>query len=426
MKKITLCILLNSFILSHAQINKGISGDSNWIKSWTNFKAKTTDYNEASNILAGVINQNTTLYKKNIYLLTGNVYVTNGATLTIEPGTVIRGDFESKGALIITKGSKIIAKGEETNPIVFTTNKNGAERKAGDWGGLIIFGEAPVNRFGSSGQLDLNLEPQYNVYGGENKYSDSGVLNYVRIEFAGKKLSAGKEFNGLSLAGIGSNTKLDFVQVSYSSEDSFEIFGGNLNLNHFISFRANDDDYDFTEGSQCNISNSIAVRNPFVSSAGKPRCFEIESYDVASNADLTKGITTVIANNITLLNEENENAGLTREAIYVREKSTLKISNSVISGFNQCVLLDGKIKTNFDTLDKIKIENMLFNNCNGYIESEIPENNPTLKNYYTNDLFFIECSKTKNTDLFVENDFKKTPDYRIKNNNILTSRLASN
>jgi hypothetical protein len=413
--------------LLNAQITKGISGDSNWIKSWTNFKPKTTDYNESTSILSGVINKNTTLYKKNIYLLTGIVYVTSGATLTIEPGTLIRGDYDTKGTLIITKGCKIIAQGEETNPIIFTSNKSGADRRPGDWGGVIVFGDAPVNRFGSNGQLDLNLDLIYNTYGGQNKDSNSGILKYIRIEFAGRKVGNNKEYDGLSLAGIGSKTVLSNIQVSYANEDSFEIYGGEININNFVSFRAGDDDYDFTEGTQCNIKNSVAIRNPFVSSTGKSRCFEVHSYDIAANADLTKKLTNVVATNITLLNEENDsNSGLTKEAIFIRENCTLKMSNSVISGFNQTVLLDAKIKVNFENLEKIKLENMLFNSCTKYIESEVVENNPSLKTWYTNEKFQIECSKVNNPNLFVENDIKKTPDYRIRNNNMITSRLASN
>lgn len=424
MKKIILSIVLGHLLFANAQTTRGIIGEANWLKNWTNFKSKTTDYKEVSSLLVGVITQNTTLYKKDIYLLTGIVYVTNGATLTIEPGTLIKGDSESNATLVITKGSKIIAQGDETNPIIFTSNKPSSERKSGDWGGLILLGESPTNKF--SGRLDFNLDPKFNVYGGKNEESNSGILKYVRIEFAGGRAKNSEGLNGLSLAGVGNKTILDNIQVSFSNNDSFECYGGTVNLNHFISFRAKENDYNFTEGTQCQINNSIAVRNPYVSNAENSRCFEIQSYDMPSNADLSKKMTTVTASNITLLNEDNSDASLTREAIFVKENSYLSMNNSVISGFNQPMLFDGKIKTNAENLEKIKLQSMLFNNCLGYIESESVEKNELLKNWYNNDAFVIELSKTNNLDFFIDIDVKKTPDYRMKQNQILVSRLATN
>ena len=102
MKKFILCIILSNTLLLNAQSIRGINGDKNWLKSWTNFKPKVTDYNEPNEMLIGVIDKNTTLYKKNIYLIVGKVYVANNAVLTIEPGTLIRGDFDTRGMIVVT------------------------------------------------------------------------------------------------------------------------------------------------------------------------------------------------------------------------------------------------------------------------------------------------------------------------------------
>jgi hypothetical protein len=409
-----------------AQQIKGITGQTNWLNNWTNFKPTTTEYRESNYILSGKIDKSTTLLKKNVYLLVGTVYVTNNATLTIEPGTVIRGDSKVCGSLVITNGATIIANGSETDPIIFTSNKPVSDRKAGDWGGVIVLGGAPTNKFGSVGYLDFNLDPKLNTYGGDNVESNSGILNYIRIEFAGRKVNSTKEINALSLAGIGRKTKINSIQISYSNDDSFEFYGGDLNVNNLVSFRATDDDYDFTEGTQCNINNSIAIRDPYISDVSKSRCLEIDSYDKPENADLTKKLTKVNANNLTLLSTEDNNEGLIKEAIFIRENSFLNIKNSVISGFNQCVLLDAKIKTFTENLEKITLNDMLFNNCKGYIESEIVDNNKAIKNWYTNDKYLIECSKINSKGLFLERDIKKIPDFRLQNSNIITSRLASN
>lgn len=426
MKKLAFVIF--SFISAvslNAQQIKGISGQENWFNSWTNFKPKTTEYNEATQILHGVINENTTLYKKNTYLLMNVVYVANNVTLTIEPGTTIRGDFETCGTLVVTKGAKIIAAGTEANPIVFTSNKNATERKAGDWGGLIILGEAPMNKFGGVGFLDFNLDTKYNIYGGNNSESDSGVLKYVRIEFSGRKLNSLKELNGLSLAGVGNKTQIEYVQVSFSNDDSFECYGGDLKFNNLISFRATDDDFDFTQGAQCTINNSIAIRYPFSSDISRSRCFEIDSYDKIENFDTNKKLTHIVANNMTLVNNENNNQGLVKEAIYIKSDSFLEFKNSIVSGFDQCMLLEDKILENTFNLEKIKLQDMVFNNCAKYIETESGLGKKQIETWYNDPKFNVLISKTNSIDLFIESDIKKNVDFRLKESKLSTSQLAA-
>jgi hypothetical protein len=418
MKKIAF-ILIYSLINSpftNAQQVKGMIGQTNWMTNWTNFKPATTEYRDATNILTGTISQDLKLDKKNTYLLMGVVYLTNNAVLTIEPGTIIKGDLETCGTLVITKGSKIMAEGEETNPIIFTSNKGISERKPGDWGGIILLGEAPINKMGGVSYLDFNLEPTMSHYGGQNSESNSGILKYVRIEYAGRKLNALKELNGLSLAGVGSKTKLSFIQISYSNDDSFECYGGEVNFDNLISFRATDDDFDFTQGVQCNISNSIAIRHPFSSDKSGSRCFEIDSYDKVENADLTKKLTKITANTITLVNAEENNQGLVREAIHIQEKSSLNLSNSVISGFSPFIVLDDKIANISENLAKIKLQHLLINNCTASIQSEEPTNNPEITNWYANNSFYLQYSKISNIELFVESNTKKSPDFRLKAN----------
>jgi len=423
MKKTILIVILSLIpILSiNAQQLKGISGDNNWLNNWTNFKPATTEYNDASNILTGIIDSNTKLYKKNTYRLAGTVYVTKNAVLTIEPGTVIRGDKETCGTLVITKGASIIAEGTETDPIVFTSNNNISERKPGDWGGIIILGDAPINKMGGVSYLDFNLDPAVSYYGGQDLDSNSGILKYVRIEFSGRKINALKELNGLSLAGVGRKTKIDYIQVSYSNDDSFECYGGLVNFNNLISYRATDDDFDYTQGVQCNISNSLAIRHPFSSDISGSRCFEIDSYDKPENTDFSKKLSKITANNITLINMEESSQGLVREAIYVKDKSYFSLNNSVVSGFKQCVLLENKIAAVPVNLAKINLQGILINNCESNIQSEIEANNTEIMNWYNNDSFSLEYSKVPNSSLFSESNTKKIPDFRLKANNVVVS-----
>ncbi|MEO6346997.1 MAG: hypothetical protein ABIO60_03720 [Aquaticitalea sp.] len=153
----TICLFLLVYGNLFAQQEKGIIGSNNWLNSWTEFRPTVVDYGEPTQILSGNITQDTKLYKKDVYLLLGSVFVTENAILTIEPGTVILGDFKTIGSLTISKGSKLIADGLQTDPIIFTSNRS--VKKEGDWGGLFILGKAPIQKFGNSSAINFGLKP---------------------------------------------------------------------------------------------------------------------------------------------------------------------------------------------------------------------------------------------------------------------------
>ena len=194
MKKITLATLFLFIVCSlSAQQEKGIIGYNNWLQTWTEFSPAKNSYDEPTQILSGTIDTDLTLKKRDIYLLLGDVFVTDSTTLTIEPGTVILGDYKSNGTLVITNGSKIVAKGEQTDPIVFTSNR--PLKKPGDWGGIFILGNAPTNNHGNESVINYGLKPdalEDLKYGGDNAMSNSGIMRYVRIEFAGRRTKARK------------------------------------------------------------------------------------------------------------------------------------------------------------------------------------------------------------------------------------------
>jgi len=426
MKKITLmiCLLLAAAGAS-AQQEKGIIGYSNWLDNWTEFKPQKTDSKDANQILAGNITENTKLLKRNVYILQGNVYVTNNAVLTIEPGTVIIGDAVSKGTLVITKGAQIMAAGQETDPIIFTSNQS--MKKAGDWGGLVILGDAPINKFGNAGSYSMDLDPALTIYGGNNQASNSGVLKYVRIEFAGKKVKGMDPFNGLTVAGVGNKTILENIMVSYSGGDSFAFYGGDVNISQLVSFKSINDDFKFTQGVQCRLFNSLAVRSSYLSSnKDGSRCVEVKYYEKKNETDFTKKATFVTATNLTMLNDsENIKAdiqsGLIKEAIYVAENSSLEMKRSVVSGFNPAVLIDSKTEINDANLKKIRFEEMFFNQCSGNIFTENKADNTDLENWYGNSVFFNVYSQTDNKETFVDISNTKRPDYRLQLGKITAS-----
>jgi hypothetical protein len=222
-----------------------------------NIPGNTDDPNETK-ILTGTIDNSVTL-RKGTFTLRGYVYVNNGAVLTIEPGTIIKSDISQKGALIVERGSKLIADGTVTDPIVFTSGKPAGEKAPGDWGGVILLGKAPTNRPTSPAPI---IEGGINrPYGGTDAADNSGTLRYVRIEFSGIAAEPGSEINGLTLGGVGSGTVLENIQVSFGADDAFEFFGGTVNAKNLIALGTYDDDFDFDFGYSGKIQFAVSLRD---------------------------------------------------------------------------------------------------------------------------------------------------------------------
>ncbi|WP_394758804.1 hypothetical protein [Flavobacterium sp.] len=413
MKSKIILLLLFVCYNSNAQKTQGIIGESNWFNGWTNFRPKAVEYNQPNQILTGDIKENTTLTKGNVYLVMGTVHVANNAVLTIEPGTVIRGDYNSTGTLTITKGSKIIAEGTETNPIVFTSNKPASERKPGDWGGVILMGDAPINRFGGVSASFYEPNPLYSPFGGTNDVSDSGILKYVRIEFAGKKIDPKISLNGLTLAAVGNKTKIQYVQISFSSDDSIEIVGGNVDFSNMISYRANDDDFDYSMGIQSTVDNSIIIRNPYASDNTRSRCFEIDSYDKIENYDPTKKKTYIKLNNVTMTNDEENTMGLVKEAISLKTDSFIEINKCVVAGFSSFIALDDKYLEG-DNFKKVKVYNSIIDSCSELFTNESLSKAQNVNDWFMKNDKLLYTSTIGINNLFINNNVKKKPDFRLK------------
>ncbi len=421
----TIVLLLLAFLNGNAQQEKGIIGFNSWLNNWTEFKPNKTEYNEPNQILTGTIAVDSKLYKKNVYLLLGNVYVTNKAKLTIEPGTVIIGDSESKAALIITKGASIIAEGTETDPIVFTSNKS--VRKAGDWGGILLLGDAPTNKFGNTSSVNLDLDVAFASFGGNTPNSNSGILKYVRIEYAGAKVKGFGNFNALFLGGVGNQTVFDNIMISYSGGNSVEAFGGDLNLNRLVSYKSSSNDFKFNYGAQVNFKNSLVIRASYLLSNSGSRCLYARSYDKKEEVDFTKKLTSVTATNLTFVNnsqniKSDTDQGLVREAVYIAENTAIDFKRSVISGFNPAVIIDEKISVNDESLKKLKFQEMYFNLCKGNIFVENNTNNEDLESWYGNTSFFNVYSQGENKETFIDPFNDKRPDFRLNIGKITASK----
>lgn len=229
----------------------------------------TLTFGSAAAAINTDITTSRTLYADTAYTLSGFIHVANGATLTIQAGTTIKGDFNTLGStLMIMRGAKIQAVGTADAPIVFTSSRPAGQRQPGDWGGLILIGNAPNNRSGTvnvegSGTDGTavvggkNYAVQYN--GGTVATDNSGTLAYVRVEFGGFAPLQDQEFNSFTFAAIGSGTRASYLESLAGLDDSFEFFGGGFDLDHLIAFETADDVLDMSEGFSGRIQFVIAV-----------------------------------------------------------------------------------------------------------------------------------------------------------------------
>ena len=235
--------------------------------------------------------------------LKGPVFVKNGATLTVEAGSFVYG--QAGSALFILPDSKIIAEGTATNPIVFTSNKPVGERKPSDWGGIVIIGKAPISQEPQTRKTE-GTDPQ--PFGQFNIPDDnSGILKYVRIEFAGNAVATGNELNGLSLYSVGSGTKIEHIQIHMGSDDAIEIFGGRVEPKYLLLTGTSDDDVDIDAGYFGTIKYVLAYRYP--ASAGNKLpdgayAFELDGAYTNQQRDASyydKGRSVITIENFTMI-----------------------------------------------------------------------------------------------------------------------------
>lgn len=312
----------------------------------------------ATIILQGSITTNTTLKGDRKYLLKGFVYVESGATLTIEPGCIIKGDKDTKGSLIIKRGGKIMAVGTVQKPIVFTSNKPAGQRDYGDWGGIIICGKAPVNLPGGEGLIEGGPDA---YYGGNDPNDNSGKMKYVRIEFAGIAFQPNQEINGLTLAGVGNATEIDFVQVSYNGDDAFEFFGGTVNVKHLVSLRNWDDDFDTDNGWSGKAQFCFALRDPNIADQSGSNGFESDNDAQGTQAQpYTQGVfsNVTVLGPITPTNTQFNSQF--KRAAHLRRNTKLKVFNSVFVGYPVGLLVDGSAaETNAQNGDLVFKNNII-------------------------------------------------------------------
>ncbi len=282
-----------------------------------------------ANDFKGVINDGVvTLVAGATYKLTGKIQVNSGATLTIPAGTRIEGTGGTSAYIAVAQGGKINILGTATNPVVMTSGL--ATKNAGDWGGLVICGKAPINR----GTVTAQSEVADLTYGGTVANDNSGVIQYLRVEYSGAAFNTEKEFNGISFFGVGNGTVVENVEVYHGSDDGFEFFGGTVNTSNLISIGNEDDQFDWTEGwngTNTNWYGKLAF--------GKGnRGIEADNYEFNFDANPVSNPTIT---NLTLIGP-----GSTADATAYPENQALKLRRGTKGMFNNVVLKD--FKTGYD------------------------------------------------------------------------------
>ena len=290
-------------------------------------------------VISGATSENVTLVAGTRYLLKGFVYVRDGATLTIEPGTVIRGDKDSKASLIIQRGGKLNAAGTAAAPIVFTSSKAAGARAPGDWGGVIVCGRASVNLPGGEGRIEGGPDANYGGGTSPNDVDNSGVLQYVRIEYAGIAFQTDNEVNGLTLGGVGSGTTLDHLQVSDCGDDAFEFFGGTVNAKYLVAHRTVDDMFDTDNCYSGRVQYCLGIAQPDRADASRSNGFESDNN--AGGTTATPQTRAQFAN-VTLLGP-----GLTTgfntlygRGAHLRRNTAQSLFNTVFAAWPTGILLD--------------------------------------------------------------------------------------
>ena len=294
----------------------------------TSGTGNTEDPN-VSRILQGSYERDITL-DGGIYTIKGYVYFTSGTTLKIPEGSILKSDVSQKGAVIIERGAKIEANGSSSKPIVFTSGKPAGQRQRGDWGGIILLGNAPTNRPLSPAPLiEGGVDRRY---GGTDAADNSGTLRYVRIEFAGIAAEPGSEINGLTLGGVGSGTKLEFIQVSYGNDDAYEFFGGTVNAKNLVAYAASDDDLDFDFGYTGKIQFAVVQRRPEIADTDAGNGVEADNDGTGTTAT---PFTKPTLSNITWIGPNGDAATQANLNFANRWRRAVRfaVHNSVMVGF---------------------------------------------------------------------------------------------
>ncbi len=306
----------------------------------------------------------TTWTRNNTYLIDGFVFVNDGQTLTIEPGTVIKaktGQGSLSSALIVSRGGRIIAEGTSSDPIIFTVEGDDLQgsipmEARGLWGGLIVLGNAPVNTPSGEDMIEgIPVSEPRGVYGGFDENDNSGILRYVSIRHGGTNIGEGNEINGLTLGGVGRKTSVEFVEVIANEDDGVEIFGGTVNCKNIIVAFCGDDAFDFDLGYSGKCQFLVGVNNNS-SDRGLECSGGSQPLQMLPNAFPTLYNITLIgdSDNLTfpIIDFYGYGGGFIKNSIFVHPGTGIALNNTGVAGDAYSLFRNGFLT----------IENNIFSN----------------------------------------------------------------
>ncbi|MCS6807716.1 MAG: T9SS type A sorting domain-containing protein [Bacteroidota bacterium] len=329
-------------------------------------------------VLRGIVprGQTRTLSADSVYALDGYYYV-NGV-LRIPPGTVILGDTVGQNsAICINRGGQIFAEGTPNRPIVMTSSAPPGQRQAGDWGGLLICGRARTNHPGGVAALEGGIAnaalDSAGFFGGNDDNDNSGVVRYVRIEFAGIAAAPNQELNSLTMGGVGRGTTIEYVQCSFGNDDSFEWFGGTVNGRYLIATGALDDDFDGDNGWSGRVQFGLVQRFAQRADVSVSQAFEIDN---DASGSFREPLTRPIFSNITAIGPlqdtswttgrgANQFNSLFGAAAQIRRNARASIFNSVFLGWPRGIDILSAPGQTAASRDSLQIRNCSFYGIKG-------------------------------------------------------------
>ena len=295
--------------------------------STTNPPSTTENVLEGTGTLSGSLSKNV-LVKKGNYTLDGVVEVNRGVTLTIEPGAVFTANSSKGSSLVVLQGGKIMAEGTATEPIVFTSDL----KKPGDWGGVTLYGEAPIKALNGVNQA-LSEDGNAIYYGGAEANSNSGSMKYVRVEYGGKKIGDGtSETNSFTFYAVGAGTTLENLVADKGTDDGYEFFGGTVSGKNLVAYGNYDDSFDWQDAWSGQSNSNWFAYQTEIGNFG----MEIEaSANIDNIAPKVNGITLIRA-----AGTKPESAGSVEiTAIQFKKQGSGIFSNVFIDGYKNT---DGK------------------------------------------------------------------------------------
>ena len=359
------------------------------------------------------ITSNLSLNSSIRYIIKGFVYIKSPATITIPAGTVLYGDKATTGTLIIERGAKINAVGTVSQPIIFTSRIAPGLRGPGDWGGIIMLGRATINTVSGADTaaiegLPPTTSPAY--YGGHDDNDNSGIMQYVRIEFPGINLTgvSGNEINGLTMGGVGKGTTLDHIQVSFSGDDSFEWFGGTVNCKYFIAYKGVDDDFDTDNGFRGRCQFFLGIRDSNIADVSGSNGFESDN-NADSPINWNAPRTAPIFSNVTfigplrvLTTPINSNF---KRCEHIRRRSKMNCFNSIYMGYPVGVRFDGTGVANAFLGDSMAIKNIIFAGMTTLADTVSMSGNGFNGINFLNTASFQNRVLTNNTEVMLTNPY---------------------